>query len=58
MTAQRNTFENFANGLVPRKTVDPVKLEAAKDWYKRFAGTHAVKMDDEDLVKIYEDLNL
>lgn len=57
MTAQRNTFEEFATGLVPRKTVDPVKLEAAKEWYKGFAGSHAVKMDDVELIEIYDNLH-
>ncbi len=60
MTAiPQRTFEEFATALVPRKpALDPTTLQAAKDWYKGFAGTHAVKMDDAELVTIFLDLSM
>jgi len=52
------TFTNFAKGLVPSKeSVDPETLRKARDWYRKFAGPHAVTMDDRDLVDIYRDLH-
>jgi hypothetical protein len=52
------TFETFAKGLIPsQKRVDPETLRKAKEWYKMFAGPHAVTMNDRDLVEIYQDLH-
>jgi hypothetical protein len=52
------TFETFAKGLIPsQKRVDPETLRKAKEWYKDFAGPHAVTMNDRDLVEIYQDLH-
>ena len=52
------TFESFAKGLIPsQKRIDPETLRKAKDWYRRFAGSHAVTMTDNDLVEIYQDLH-
>jgi len=55
MTAQTN-FDQFATGLVC-KPIDPAVLEAAKRWYKSFAGRHAVPMEDRELIAIYQDLH-
>lgn len=52
-----NAFENFAKGLVPaQKSVDPETLRKAREWYRAFAGAHAVQMTDRDVVEIYQDL--
>ena len=32
-------------------------VKVAQEWYKTFAGIHAVKMDDKDLIEIYTDLH-
>jgi hypothetical protein len=56
MNANHNTFDNFAHQLV-RKHINPRELALAKDWYKIFAGAHAVKMDDNELVEIYRELH-
>lgn len=51
-------FESFAKGLLPsEKLPDPETLRKARDWYKQFAGTHAVTMTDRDLIEIYLDLH-
>jgi hypothetical protein len=51
-------FATFAKGLVPFKpSMDPDTITAARVWYDQFAGPHAVNMDDQDLVEIYEDLS-
>lgn len=52
------TFESFAQGLIPsQKRLDPETLRKARAWYDKFAGAHAVKMNDRDLVEIFEGLN-
>jgi hypothetical protein len=52
------TFETFAKGLIPLKLLpDPVTLRLARIWYTQFAGTHAVTMDDRELVEIYQKLH-
>lgn len=51
-------FELFAKALVPSKErVDPETLRKAREWYRDFAGPHAVTMNDRDLVEIYSDLH-
>ena len=59
--AQKNKFDDFAQSLsqslLPSTRIDPVTLSMAKEWYNQFAGKHAVKMDDKDLVAIYNDLH-
>jgi hypothetical protein len=51
-------FETFAQGLVPTKpNADPGTIRHAREWYRQFAGRHAVKMDDQELVTIYQDLH-
>ena len=51
-------FELFAKALVPGKErVDPETLRKAREWYRDFAGPHAVTMNDRDLVEIYSDLH-
>jgi hypothetical protein len=51
-------FEDFAKGLVPsQNSVDPETLRKARDWYRSFAGAHAVPMTDRDMVEIYLELN-
>lgn len=58
MSATEKTFESFAKGLIPSKErVDPETLRKAQEWYKTFAGPHAVTMDERDLVEIYIDLH-
>ena len=58
MNATENTFDNFARGLIPGKErIDPEVLRKAKDWYRMFAGSHAVTMDDQELVQIYCELH-
>jgi len=58
MSATEKTFQSFAQGLIPSKErVDPETLRKARDWYKQFAGSHAVTMEDRDLVEIYTDLH-
>ena len=57
MNAETN-FETFAKALIPSQaTVDPETLRQALNWYKAFAGSHAVKMNDRDLGEIYQELN-
>jgi len=51
-------FKNFAKSLVPsQKYIDPETLRRAKAWYNDFAGQHAVKMTDVELVEIYTELH-
>jgi hypothetical protein len=51
-------FELFAKGLVPcKERVDPETLRKAREWYNLFAGSHAVTMNDRDLVEIYSGLH-
>lgn len=58
MSATEKAFETFAQGLIPsQKRVDPETLRKAREWYKAFAGPHAVTMNDRDLVEIYTDLH-
>lgn len=56
MNTANTQFNSFAQDLV-RKQINPETLRLAKAWYKQFAGTHAVKMEDRDLVEIYQDLH-
>jgi hypothetical protein len=50
-------FETFAQGLIPSKaSIDPETVKHAREWYRQFAGHHAVVMDDRELVNIYQDL--
>lgn len=52
------TFTSFAKGLIPsQESVDPETLRKARAWYQKFAGAHAVTMDDRDLVDIYKELH-
>ena len=53
--AQSN-FDQFAATIV-RKQIDPERLRIAKDWYRQFAGSHAVSMDDRDIIEIYNGLH-
>lgn len=58
MQAPLTKFDTFAKGLVPQQVrIDPNALKVAQEWYKTFAGIHAVKMDDKDLIEIYTDLH-
>ncbi|MCK4824849.1 hypothetical protein KA005_54360 [bacterium] len=58
MQVTPKNFDIFAKGLVPLKPrIDPAALQTAKEWYKTFAGAHAVKMEDADLIEIYADLH-
>jgi hypothetical protein len=51
-------FETFAQGLLtPTTRLDPSTIRHAREWYTEFAGRHAVKMDDRELVTIYQDLH-
>jgi hypothetical protein len=57
MGAQDTSFEQFARGLIPAKAqTDPETLRKARAWYRNFAENHAVKMDDQELVELYLDL--
>lgn len=58
MSNTDQAFEIFARGLVPpAPQVDPEAVRQAREWYKQFTGTHAVIMDDRDLVQIYFELH-
>lgn len=52
----QTNFEHFATSIV-RKQIDPERLRIAKEWYRRFAGKHAVNMDDRDIIDIYDNLS-
>ena len=47
---------SFTNGLVKNKPIDPNTLRLARCWYKNFAGSHAVTMNDRELIEIYQEL--
>lgn len=58
MIVTDNTFETFARGLIPAKEQhDPDTVRRARAWYANFAGPHAVKMDDLELVQMYLELH-
>ena len=57
MLATDQTFQSFAQGLVPNKIEDPETLRKATIWYKTFTGLHAVPMLARDLVEIYSELH-
>jgi hypothetical protein len=44
------------NITMSRKPIDQVRLQRARDWYVSFTGKNAVKMDDRELLSIYDQL--
>lgn len=56
MANTQEIFNKFAKDIVQRKT-DPARLCKAREWYREFAGDHAVIMSDQDLLEIYAELN-
>lgn len=52
----KSPFDEFAAELV-REQVNPETLAQAKEWYKAFTGSHAVKMEDRELIEIYQTLH-
>lgn len=57
MSANYTKFNEFTQGLVPKKRIDPETLRQAKEWYDQFAGRHAVSMEDIELIEIYTELH-
>lgn len=58
MNQMNAQLEKFARSLVPSpSSVDHETLKKARDWYKKFAGTHAVPMADREVLEIYLELH-
>ena len=56
MSSDQNLANLSSMIIATEKKVDTQTLCRAKRWYEQFTGPHAVKMEDHELVEIYNEL--